>query len=280
MVVLVAGLGLVASNSQLSAQDLGGDWDWGAVEQMDDSPVTRQSASTAKSSSTAVDAAAVAAPLENARPDFSAPPRPAYPLFAGMPPFEVIPSQRRVELHPCSNCHQWVLSNPEPRKLQAPHDDIDLQHGLHGKGKFWCFTCHDPQNGTGLRTLEGVPVEYGDAYIVCSQCHSRQAYDWSRGAHGKRISGWQGERQVLSCTACHYQHRPAFKPREPMSGPRMRAGLPRPDHWVSEAQRDSGEPHHGMEWQRGIDTQAEADAIVPADIKTTDEQPAADDEAS
>ena len=132
-------------------------------------------------------------------------------------------------MHPCSNCHQWVVSNPQPRKLNNPHNNFELQHGLHGKGGFWCFTCHDVKNNgsvedTGRRNgrlqprLRRVwPVPY------------QQARDWANGAHGKRVGNWQGKRQVLNCTACHYQHRPTIKPREPLPGPVMRVGLPRPD---------------------------------------------------
>ena len=135
----------------------------------------------------------------------------------GAPPFEVIQSKRDAEMHPCANCHQWVAGNPEPRRLKTPHDNFELKHGLHGHGKFWCFTCHRNDKDLGLKTLEGQPVDFSDAYIVCSQCHARQAHDWAHGAHGKRIGNWQGPRQVLNCTACHYQHRPALKARAPKS---------------------------------------------------------------
>ncbi len=234
------------------AQEGGGDdWDWGAFEQMDDAPVTKKSSAADTGGPPASEPAALARSAENALPDFTAPPRQAYPVVAGMPPFEVIPSQRDADMHPCSNCHQWVTSNPQPRKLKPPHDNFELAHGQYGKGEFWCLTCHDLKNGTGLKTLEGEPVEFADAYIVCGQCHSRQTEDWARGAHGKRVGAWRGTRQVLSCTACHYQHRPAIAAREPMPGPAIRVGLERPAHWSPDVQREPpADAAHQAPWRR------------------------------
>jgi len=214
------------------ADDLGGsdDWDWSAVTGMDDAPVIAPSAGA---ETRALDEYVAPADVENAYPDFDAAPRQAYALFDDVPPFEVIPSQRDPGMHPCANCHQWVKGDPEPRQLKRPHDSFRLEHGLHGKGRFWCFTCHDLEGKGGLKTLEGEKLIFNDAYVLCSQCHSKQARDWVYGAHGKRVTGWRGKRQVLNCTACHYQHRPAIKPRAPKPGPRVRMGLKRPSHWMA-----------------------------------------------
>jgi hypothetical protein len=233
------------------------DWDWGAFEAIDDAPVTSNPGRSEVGPGAAAQPPSPRPAATNV-PDYDAPPRPAYAVFPGIAPFEVIPSRRDAEMHPCANCHQWVTSNPAPRRLQAPHDNIELDHGLHGHGEFWCFTCHDMANGGGLKTLEGRAVEFADAYVVCSQCHARQAHDWAHGAHGKRVGNWQGKRQVLNCTACHYQHRPALSRRAPMPGPAMRVGLPRPGHWVAAEER----PHRGEdqrhEWQRDADRRRES----------------------
>ncbi len=226
------------------------DWDWDAVEAMDETPVTGKPVTGASSAAPAVAGAPRSA--DTSEPDYTAPPVKAVALFSGLPPFEVIQSRRDAEMHPCANCHQWVPSNPEPRRLKTPHDNFALKHGLHGHGKFWCFTCHRNDKDLGLKTLEGVPVDFADAYVVCSQCHARQAHDWAHGAHGKRVGNWRGTRQVLNCTACHYQHSPAYDPREPMPGPAMRVGLPRPDNWVSANERGGHAGVHGSEWQRDI----------------------------
>lgn len=248
--LLIGGAGLAEqSTSEGETEqpiDLGGDdWDWGTVTEMDDAPVIAPSAGAGKA---AMDNYVPPAEIENAFPDFEAQPRRAYALFDDTPPFEVIPSQRDAGMHPCSNCHQWVKSNMEVRNLKRPHDGFKLQHGLHGKGRFWCFTCHDLEGKGGLKTLEGEKLGFNDAYILCSQCHTRQARDWVYGAHGKRVSGWQGKRQVLNCTACHYQHRPAFKPRAPKPGPRIRMGLKRPEHWVARNRLPTAEHGRHPSW--------------------------------
>jgi hypothetical protein len=140
--------------------------------------------------------------------------KPAYPLFSDAPPMTVIPRKKTADLHSCRDCHEWAESNPTPRALNEPHV-FSLNHGIHGKGKFWCFTCHHLDEDGGLRTLEGEKLDFDQAYVVCSQCHSRQTRDWFFGAHGKRIGNWRGERQVLNCTVCHYQHSPRVEPRAP-----------------------------------------------------------------
>jgi hypothetical protein len=235
LIVIVLGWlgGSAAVIGSAFAQDAGvdtSDWDWGGFEAMDDTPVTqgRRSSSSEPSQAPPVDPRS----LENAEPDFDAVPHRAYALFEGMPAIEVIPTVRDEDMHPCSSCHEWVESNPTPRKLQSPHDGFELKHGLHGKGEFWCFTCHHLEGEGGLVTLEGQKLSFDEAYLLCSQCHADQARDWAFGAHGKRVDNWQGERKIYNCTACHYQHRPAIDKRAPMPGPVMRAGLERPPHWV------------------------------------------------
>jgi hypothetical protein len=160
--------------------------------------------------------------LHVARPDRA---QEAYMIFPDSPPFEVVPRVKDTDMHPCSDCHEWAESDPTPRLLDEPHDNFRLKHGLHGKGKFWCFTCHFLEGDGGLRTLEGDRLPFDQAYIVCSQCHSQEARDWAFGAHGKRIDNWQGPRRILNCTVCHYQHTPAIDPRAPRP-PRPVPSLP------------------------------------------------------
>jgi hypothetical protein len=251
------------------------DWDWGAVEAEDSAPVTRAPVAGAVVES-AADAAERKPPV--AEPDFAAAPVEALALFSDLPAFEVIPAKRDEEMHPCSNCHQWVTANPEPRKLKTPHDNFELRHGLHGHGKFWCFTCHRQDKQPGLETLEGQAVGFEHAYVVCSQCHVGQARDWALGLHGKRVGNWQGERQVLNCTACHYQHSPAIAPREALPGPVIRAGLPRPAHWVAGGGGDSH--HHGEPpaWERDVEPSSDiVGDIAPGDTSATSETPSNDE---
>ncbi len=272
---------LAAETGSDAAADPGGndDWDWSAVTEMDDAPVIAPSAGSRKRT---VEDYVAPAEIENAFPDYDAVPREAYAVFKDkeVAPFEVIPSQRDRGMHPCSSCHQWVKSNLEVRNLSKPHDSFKLEHGLHGKGKFWCFTCHDLEGAGGLRTLEGEKLDFNDAYILCSQCHSKQARDWVYGAHGKRVSGWQGKRQVLNCTACHYQHRPAFKPREPKPGPGIRMGLDRPSHWVAQDLRSP--PDHGNHagWKEAQIGPPKKDVDQEGDRQQLGSQEQGDDEKS
>jgi len=171
-----------------------------------------------------------------ALPDLAAIPRTASTPFPDAPSLAVIPARRTTALNPCRNCHAWTKSDPTPRRLGAPHDGFELRHGLHGKGDFWCFTCHHLEGDGGLRTLNGEHIGFDEAYRVCRQCHGRQARDWAFGAHGKRHGNWQGERRVYDCTACHHQHAPAIPPRAPMAGPVIRQGLERPAHWAPRQQ--------------------------------------------
>lgn len=218
------------------------DWDWGAVESEEEAPVTSSRRDSMPTRSEP-------APPPIAEPDLQAEPRDAYALFKDMPSFQVIPSTKDREMHPCGNCHRWAESDPTPRPLKEPHNNFALQHGLHGRGQFWCFTCHDLSGDGNLRTLKGEPLDYDEAYLLCSQCHVDQGRDWAYGAHGKRHGNWQGERLVYNCTACHYQHAPAFPGRSAMSGPKVRQGLDRPGHWVPKEQRAHPlfEPHRP--WQ-------------------------------
>lgn len=245
------------------------DWDWGAVEAMDDAPVTRSKAPAAEPLDEKI--AELRREAAKAAPDFDSDRVAALAIFPGSGNFNVVPSKRDIDMHPCKNCHQWVESNPEPRKLAAPHDNFELQHGLHGKGGFWCFTCHDAKNDLRLKTFEGDQVDYDHAYVVCTQCHVQQGRDWANGAHGKRVGNWDGPREVLNCTACHYQHRPAIEPRGPMPGPAMRVGLPRPDHWVTAAERLNQHAEHAPDWQRDADRRRQSPEQEPASGPATTE---------
>lgn len=153
--------------------------------------------------------------------------RPGQPPFENAPHFKIMAKKKDTDLHPCWDCHYWTEPDRNARTLEWVHDDFRLQHGLHGKGEFWCFTCHHLEGDGGLRTLEGDKVSFDDAYVVCAQCHTRQTRDWAFGAHGKRMGGWRGERVVLNCTVCHDEHRPVSTPRSPQPPPPMRRGLER-----------------------------------------------------
>jgi hypothetical protein len=221
-----------------TGEGAGSDWDWGAGWE-----APAETAVTAPRRKAANRHRLANKPRvgETAEPDLEREPVHGHALFAGAAPFWVIPSKKDPDIHPCADCHEWAESDLTPRALDEPHDNFALQHGLHGKGEFWCFTCHHLDGDGGIRTIEGEKLDFDDAYVVCAQCHARQAKDWSYGAHGKRIGNWAGERRILNCTACHYQHRPAIKGRRPKPPPPVRKGLthnhPKP-------------PPHERPWER------------------------------
>lgn len=154
--------------------------------------------------------------------DLTRPAYPVEPLFPGKTPFAIIPSIRDPALHPCSTCHAWTTVNPAPRKLAAPHERINLQHGLSGKTQFWCLTCHRLEGPGGLRTITDIALSFDESYLLCSQCHGPQGRDWQSGAHGKRVANWDGPRQLLTCTTCHNPHHPAIPARSPAPPPPLR----------------------------------------------------------
>lgn len=227
------------------------DWDWSGVADTDLEPAGR----AVRRVQTLTKKPRVG---ETAEPDFNRPVRPAHQLFPRATPFKVIASKKDRDMHPCLDCHHWAESDRTPRELEEPHDNFKLRHGLHDKGKFWCFTCHHLEGEGGLRTLEGEKLAFDDAYVICSQCHAQEARDWAFGSHGKRVGPWLGPRRVLNCTACHYQHRPRIKARKPMPGPKVRMGLERPAHWVAKDQRLSAEKAPKQTWGRSIGRWREA----------------------
>ncbi|MBF0445749.1 MAG: hypothetical protein HQL68_09165 [Magnetococcales bacterium] len=109
----------------------------------------------------------------------------------------------------CTNCHGWRAPITEPRLLNAPHENIRL---THGKGLFWCYTCHNQENIGTLHGNNKTPVEFATPQLICRTCHFSQVRDWQGGAHGKRSGSWQGQPTAWRCTACHNPHQPKTAP--------------------------------------------------------------------
>lgn len=141
--------------------------------------------------------------------------------FPDAPDFTVVPRQDELSFYPCAMCHSALPSNPEPRKLMAPHPAA-LNHG---DGRFWCLDCHDAEDRNLLQTFAGDDIGFNDAYLVCGQCHYAPQKDWYFGAHGKRVGNWQGDRSIYNCTHCHDPHDPSVKSRVPEPPPPVRRGL-------------------------------------------------------
>lgn len=229
----------VAQEADQSVEPDLGDWDWEGVVESDVVTVRPSTNNAGRRTSTKREGPRVGA---TAAPDLERTPLPAQLVFADSPDFTVVPSKKDTDMHPCSDCHEWAESDLTPRSLQDPHDNFALEHGLHGRGEFWCFTCHDLEGGGGLRTLQGVPLGFDDAYLLCAQCHADEARDWSFGAHGKRVGNWNGERTIMNCTVCHYQHRPKIEARAPKP--------PRPVPAFTDRKHDHAPPGIERIWER------------------------------
>lgn len=160
-----------------------------------------------------------------------------FPGYPDAPPFQVVPRRDDLFFYPCKQCHEFMDPNDQVRDLAAPHD-IEL---VHGDGRMWCLQCHSMVDRDMLWTLLREPVDFDEAYVVCGGCHANRQKDWYYGAHGKRVSGWRGERLLYNCTQCHDPHSPSIKPRKALAPPPVRARL----------LRQHGETHEVRQiWER------------------------------
>jgi hypothetical protein len=174
-------------------------------------------------------------PLRANRP--FAPPNPVPPRrfegYAGAASFRVLPQKPGILLFPCTQCHAAKPPDPTPRALVGAPHVADLPHG---NGRMWCIACHKLDDRDLLVLLDGTPVDFDDAHLVCGQCHGNRHRDWWFGAHGKRAANWSGERVIWNCTHCHDPHQPALAPRKPSKPPPLRARLsPMPAHEAAAA---------------------------------------------
>jgi hypothetical protein len=192
-------------------------------------PVTGSLNAVAEEGASATTGPSLQERVEGHRPLRGNPPpaeaAPAEPQsFAGYPTapaFTVQSREGQLNYFPCEDCHGAMPSNPQRRRLYAPH-----QAALdHGSGRIWCLDCHAAEDRNTLHTFAGDSVDFDDAYLVCGQCHYQPQKDWYFGAHGKRLANWQGERQLYNCTHCHNPHAPAVRPRAPEPPPPLRKGL-------------------------------------------------------
>jgi dihydrofolate reductase len=113
-------------------------------------------------------------------------------------------------------------TNLEIRQLEEEHAELTLEHGGE---RFWCLTCHHPDNRDYLRSLKNNAIDFDQSYRLCGQCHFQRQKDWFFGAHGKRIGNWLGQRKLYLCTECHDPHSPSIKPIKPNPPPKVRKGL-------------------------------------------------------
>lgn len=130
---------------------------------------------------------------------------------------QVAARKEKIENFDCQNCHQEPIESTAIKDLQTlkqAHWKITLQHPDQGNAS--CTTCHDSANPVRLKLHNGTTVDFDQSFQLCEQCHFRQKNDWLNGAHGKRLTGWAGDRVIENCTGCHNPHDPAFKERIPV----------------------------------------------------------------
>lgn len=141
-------------------------------------------------------------------------------------------------IYPCQACHRKDIrgvrtfveegdpflgtyirtANPQPRILVRMHRDIDLKHG---KGEFWCLTCHTTQERNYLTLLNGKVISFEESYQLCGQCHGDIFRDWKLGIHGRRVGEWNGKKLYLLCAHCHNPHDPKFRKLPGMDPPQL-----------------------------------------------------------
>ena len=166
-----------------------------------------------------------------------------YSLYPEAIPFQV--AARKVEdvpMYPCMDCHAKRKSDPTPRTVQDKHKGFVLKHDP----RTWCLECHNSKDMNTLNARVDGQVRVVDmdlSYLLCSQCHFRQAKDWHYGGHGKRIGMWREPRVLRNCVECHPPHSPSIKPDKPAPPPLARTGL---EHQVAKPSpwRRPWEDHH------------------------------------
>jgi hypothetical protein len=123
-----------------------------------------------------------------------------------------------TERKDCARCHK-----PD----QEPYRDASLPSGqdahwdiaLHHAGDMECFSCHKKENPSQLVSVIDQEATLETAYLHCGSCHKDEFESWLGGAHGKRVTGWNGVRIIKNCTGCHNPHAPARESILPVAQP-------------------------------------------------------------
>lgn len=123
----------------------------------------------------------------------------------------------------CATCHTTQparLDMNDGSKLQRFHSGLKTAHG-----GLTCASCHDAPTYDALRLADGRRLEFGQAQMLCAQCHGPQYRDYTHGSHGGMTGYWdlsQGGRVRNACIVCHDPHAPAYPKFEPARGPNDR----------------------------------------------------------
>jgi hypothetical protein len=123
-----------------------------------------------------------------------------------------------IERKNCVRCHK---PGQEPYRDESlpPGQDAHWKVDLHHAGDMECFSCHRKEDPTKLVSVVDREASLETAYLHCGSCHKDQFKSWLGGAHGKRVTGWNGVRIVKNCTGCHNPHSPSRGTTLPVAQP-------------------------------------------------------------
>ncbi|MEE9368849.1 MAG: hypothetical protein V3V05_08290 [Pontiella sp.] len=107
----------------------------------------------------------------------------------------------------CARCHKPEL---EPYRAESlpPGKDAHWDISIHHAGDMDCFSCHKKEDPNQLVSVIDKNATLETSYLHCGSCHKDQFKSWLGGAHGKRLTGWNGVRIIRNCSECHNPHAP------------------------------------------------------------------------
>lgn len=127
----------------------------------------------------------------------------------------LIPERKgKIKSYACTECHSKPVEQMKGKDLKKAHWNIKINHA--NQSIMNCLTCHNGKDMDHLKSLTGVSIDFNNSYKLCSQCHQKQFYDWSGGAHGKRLESWAPPRLSMTCVNCHNPHEPHIKSKWPV----------------------------------------------------------------
>ena len=123
-----------------------------------------------------------------------------------------------TERKDCARCHK---PGEEPYRDESlpPGQDAHWEIAIHHADDMECFSCHKKEDPSKLVSVVDKEARLETTYLHCGSCHKDQLQSWLGGAHGKRVTGWNGVRIIKNCTDCHDPHAPARGTTLPVAQP-------------------------------------------------------------
>ncbi len=125
-----------------------------------------------------------------------------------------------AERKDCARCHK-PGQEPYRDETLPPGQDAHWDIAIHHASDMECFSCHRKENPAQLVSVVNREATLESGYLLCGSCHKDQYHSWLGGAHGKRVSGWNGVRVINNCSACHNPHAPARGKSIPLAQPTL-----------------------------------------------------------